>query len=163
MVDWTPVEVMLWSVVLSINSSSTPEPASFIHCLVDCPFTLSTLCCFMQKPDVFFKLLNVSCRRDPDVKSQLKPEERVSVRNQAEAVLTHLSGTTLVWTPPLIIVRLTVLTSPSVLLGSACNFAFSWALCSKKTFQMTLISWTFIPVGQQFVDHILSLLSSSVF
>ena len=46
----------------------------------------STSWCLMQEPDLFFKLLNVSCRGDPDVKSQLKPEERLSVRNQAEGV-----------------------------------------------------------------------------
>ena len=40
----------------------------------------------MQEPDFFFKLDNVSFRRDPNVKGQLKPEERLSVRNQAEGV-----------------------------------------------------------------------------
>ena len=74
--------------------------------------------------------------------------------------MLYLSGTTLVWTPPLIMVRFTVVTSPSVLLGSACNLAFSCALICFRWFQRCVLLYS--PVGQQFVDHILSLLPSSV-
>lgn len=156
-----PVEVRVWSVNFWMNSSCSPEPASSIHCL-----NLTSCHCIAFSSKHLMPFSNctmsvVGVIRMSKVSSNLRRGFQSGSRVMVWS--TYLSGTTLVWTPPLMMVRLTVVTSPSVLLGSACNFAFSWALCSKKALQMTLTSCTFIPVGQQFVDHILSLLSSSVF
>ena len=91
-------------------------------------------------PDIFLKLNNIRGWCDPDVKGQLKSKIWLFKIFVFPVWHIYLSGTTLVWTPPFIMVRLTVVTSPSVLLESAWSLVFSWALCSRKaskSFQFT--------------------------
>ena len=49
------------------------------------------LCSFkLQAPDVLFELHNVSRRSDPDVKGQLKPDGRFSVRKKGDGLTNVL-------------------------------------------------------------------------
>ena len=127
MKESSPVEVRVWSVNFWMNSSSNPDPASVIHCLSSIFFSAAHI--IAHTPDIFLELNYICCWCDPDVEGQLKP---VNCNPGYFYLSTYLSGTTLVWTPPLIMVRLTVVTSPSVLFGSASSRAFSWALCRRN-------------------------------